>query len=505
MQTPFQLTGEQEINYVTPRKFVSLLFHHPKIAIWTFSLVFGIAIVLAIVQKPVYRCQMTFLINMERTDPLVTTDASLVPKTVPGITDAAINSELQLLKSQDLLREVVIACNLQSIEGKSAFGLLRRRLARSSTADPNPNAAIARAALTLQRNMSVELIPKTSMIRLSYVSPDPQLSAKVLKTYSELYLKKHVAVRRPVGTFDFFKQEADRYHEQVAKGERDLENFASTNNVASLETEKSTTFKKLTELEVSRRETQASIRVTGQRIRTLRTQMADVPPRFTTQVRKESGRPPDQLQSTLLTLELKRSELTGVFQPDYPAVKEIEKQIAEAKAALAASQERFVIEETTDRDPAHEWLRIELEKAEVELIELKSKENAIAAMIGQFGEKAARLNNLEARYNDLTRSLKLAEASYITYYNKQEQARVSDALDAQRILNVAVADSPFLPTLPSKNPASIVLLIGLVTAVVFSSCFAFVAERIDSPLRTPHDVEKSLGLRVVAAIPERLD
>lgn len=506
MAQEIQLSRPEEISYVTPRDFASAAFHHRRLVFWTFFLVMGATLLFVIFRRPLYRSQMTILINLERTDPVVTTDPNMVQKMVPGITEETINSEMELLKTRDLLREVVIACRLHLVKDESSLNLFKNWLRRFAGATETPqNVKIAKAVRKLQNDLAVELIPKSTLIRVSYSSPDPERSEKVLETLSDLYLKKHLAVRRPAGTFNFFKQEADRYHRQLEDAERNLENFARDNHVASVDAEKESTLKKLTELENTRHETEAAIKVTNERIRTLQFRLAEVPSRLTTQVRKASSLPPDQLQSTLLTLELKRTELEGLFQPDYPAVKEVEKQIVDAKAALAASQEREIVEKTTDRDPTHEWLRAELEKAKVDLVDFQSRAKATTAMIASYIGKARRLNDLDVRQADLARSVKLAENAYFIYQKKQEEARISDALDRQKILNVAIAEKPFFPVLPSTLPSSIVLLVGLVFASVISGCLAFGAERINPSFRTRQEVENFLGVSVVAAIPERFE
>ncbi len=506
MAREIRLARREEITYVTPRDFASAVFNHRRLVVWTFLLVLAAAFFYLLLRQPLYRSQMTILINLERTNPVVTTDPNMVQRTVPGITAEEINSEMELLKTRDLLQEVVMVRRLYLPNGSSWWGRYKSWLGKiAGTTETPQNIKVARAVSKLQSDLAVELIPKSTLIRVSYSSADPELSAKVLETLSDLYLKKHLAVRRPPGTFDFFKEEADRYHRKLEEAERSLENFPRDNHVASVIAEKEATLKKLTELQVARHETEAAIGVTSQRIETLQLRMAQVPSRLTTQVRRASSLPPDQLQSTLLTLELKHTELEGLFQPDYPAVTEVEKQIADAKAALAASQKQAVVEKTTDRDPTYEWMRGELEKARVDLVDLRSREKATTAMIGRFAEKATRLNDLEVRQNELARSAKLAEEAYINYQQKEEEARISDALDRQRILNVAIAEKPSIPILPSTLPSSIVLLIGLVMAGLASVGLAFSAEQMNASFRTRQEVENYLEIPLVAAIPERFE
>ena len=503
MAREIELARRGRITYFTPRDFASVLFLHRRLVLWTFLLVLGAVLIFALLRQPLYQSQMTILVNMERTDPVVTSDPNLVQKTLPGITDEEVNSEVELLKANDLMRQVVIACHLDQVKNHSVVHMIGKWLEKPAGVNEAPeNVRIAKAVLKLQRELVVERIPQSTLIAVSYSSPDPQLSAHVLDTLSDLYLKKHLAVRRPTGTLKFFKQEANLYKKRLMHAEQSMDSFTRDNHVPSVEAERDATIKKLTELQVSRRETQAGIEVTKQRLGVLQNQMAQLPPRLTTQMRKTSGLPPDDLQSTLLTLELKRSELLGIYQPDYPAVKQVEEQIAAAKAAVKASQKWSAVEETTDRDATYEWLRSQAEKAKVDLVDLHSQEKASAAMIAQFSAKARHLNNLMVQQNNLSRSVKLAEDAYITYKKKQEEARISDALDRHRFLNVHIADAPYVPVLPSTIPAPVILFTGLVLACISSVGLAFGAEQMNPSFRTRDEVENLLQVPVVIAIPK---
>lgn len=498
-----QLVRPQRILNLTPRDFVSVLFRHRKTVTWTFSLVFVSIMIFAIVRQPSYRSQMTILVNRERMDPVVTADRNLVQRVLPGITAEEVNSEMALLKTNDLLRQVVLACGLDSAKPKSMLGRFKGWLTMRAGDVSSPDLRIARAERKLASDLQVELVPKTTLLSVSYSSPNPELSARVLSHLSELYLRQHSAVHRPAGALEFFRREADGYHRQLQDAEKRLEELSRVNHVGSIDSEREAALKKLIDLQLSRHETAASIEVTNQKLLTLNNQMSKLQPRLTTQVRRQTSRPADQLQSTLLALELKRTELLTIFKPDYPPVKEVEEQIAKAKTAVADSQGWQVVEETTDRDSTYEWLRAEIEKATIDLASLRSEERSIDDMIVKFEDKAARLNDLEIQRSDLLRSAKLAEAAYITYQNKQEEARISDTLDSQRILNVAIADKPFVPVLSSSLSGSIVILLGMILASFASVAMAFGIDNLDTRFRTPQEVQQLLDVQVVAAIPER--
>ena len=73
------------------------------------------------------------------------------------------------------------------------------------------------------------------------------------------------------------------------------------------------------------------------------------------------------LKTTLLTLELKRTELLQKYEPKYRLVQDADQQIAETRKAIELAEKNAVREETTDRDPTYDWAQTELAKAKADL------------------------------------------------------------------------------------------------------------------------------------------
>ena len=90
------------------------------------------------------------------------------------------------------------------------------------------------------------------------------------------------------------------------------------------------------------------------------------------------------------------------------------------------------------------------------------------------------------------------------YQRKQEEARISDALDRQRISNVVVAEPASVPFLPQPRWL-FVLSGGGLFAALSSIVLAFAVDYWDPSFRTPEEVESLLGSPVVAAIPRDSD
>jgi uncharacterized protein involved in exopolysaccharide biosynthesis len=111
------------------------------------------------------------------------------------------------------------------------------------------------------------------------------------------------------------------------------------------------------------------------------------------------------------------------------------------------------------------------------------------------------LDQKEVQQQDMLRAAKADEENYLLYLRKQEEARISDALDRQRISNVVVAEAATVPFKPQGWRLLIVLLGGLI-ACVASVMGAFAADYWNPSFRTPEEVESFLDSPVVAAFPK---
>jgi uncharacterized protein involved in exopolysaccharide biosynthesis len=418
-------------------------------------------------------------------DPVVTAQQNSSQVASDVVTEEDINSEVELLNSDDLLRNVVLQTGLQQEENAGASDI-----------------RIARAVRLLEAKLKIEPLRKTNVISVRYQSSNPELAAKVLKAVAAAYMEKHLEVHRSSGEFRFFDQQTNQYRDGLRAAEQKLTQFTQQQGVVSAQMERDLTLQKLNEFDAQSRQAQAAMAENEQRIRSLQAQMAAMQPRLTTQVRtSDNAQLMQQLKSTLLNLELKRTELLTKYDPSYRLVQEVEKQIADTRGSIAAEENKPIREETTDQNPTYQWLRSELAKAETDLRGLKAKAGAADAIARQYRDTARRLQDSGLVQQDLLRTAKTEEDNYMLYVRKREEARISDALDQRGILNVAVAEQPTVPALPARSPF-LAGLLALVLATSVSLTAAFVVDFVDPSFRTPDEVLAYLGTPVLAALPK---
>jgi uncharacterized protein involved in exopolysaccharide biosynthesis len=490
---PYQELERKEENQVSPtmRELAMVLFRQRRLFVAVSGLVFVLAVVYAFAGAT-YRAQVRVLVRRGRADPPMAAQENAPPDfSRVEVTEEELNSEVELLKDDDVLRRVVETNDL------AAQDWLRWLRPHEEQA-----ARVERAAKKLAGRLDVEAIRKTNLIAVTYDAPDPQMAAHVLQSLASVYLEKHVEVHRPGGQLHFFDQQTGESRRQLEEAKKKLVEFTQSRGVVMAAQQRDLVLQRLDELAASYHETQVQMSETEHRVREIDAQLARLPERTTTQVRTADN--PEllrALKASLLDLELKRTQLLTKFEPAHRLVKEVEEQILQAKAAITAEKLTPVRDETTDQDANYEWARSERQKAQVEMKGLRAREATTNAHLAAYRTLARQLGEDAIVQDDLTNSEKAAQENYLLYVKKREEARMGDALDLGGIVNVAIAEQPVVPALPVW-PAGVVVLGGFVAALTSGTGAAFAADYLDPALRTPEDALACLRIPVLASLPE---
>jgi uncharacterized protein involved in exopolysaccharide biosynthesis len=258
---------------------------------------------------------------------------------------------------------------------------------------------------------------------------------------------------------------------------------------------------KLSEVDASYRQTRIELSETQQRVWELGNQLAKLPERTTTQVHiSDNPELLKALKSSLLDLQLKRTQLLTKFEPSHRLVQEVDQQIAQAEAMIATEIAAPLRDEMTDKNAHYEWAKSELQRTQVQLRALQAREAATSAQEASYRAAARQLGEDAITQDDLLSTEKAALETHLLYVKKQEEARMDDALDERGIVNVVIAERPVAPALPLWS-AWTVLAIGLAAAGVAGTGAAFAADHVDPAFRTPDDVRVFLNAPVLASLP----
>jgi len=475
----------------TLRGLLGAMFRNARVLRVTFLLTFGGAVLAILMFGIRYEADTQILVKHRRADEVVSTDESSRDQQsstdVP--TERELNTEISLLRSQDLLQGVVQDLGLDKTEIHRWDSLLSWH---------NEQWRLARATRNLQDGLKITEVPQSNLIHIAYRSSRPELASAVLSDLNKQYLAKHLAVYRPAGVFDFFHQQTQHYQQELEQAEQQLASYDLAKNSSDPELEKEILVKKAGEFEGNLRETESAEADTAKRIRELESEMSRTPAQLTTQV--VSGDNPQllaNLKTSLEDLETRRIDLLTKYQPTYRLVQDVDKQIADLKSAIAAQGQAPVKTVSNAQNPTYLLLQAELVKANADLNGYQARARATAPVITAYQQQALMIDQKGIQRADLLRNIKDAEQNYTLYVQKQEQARISDELDKSRILNVAVAEAPVAPSFPVYSPV-LLILAATIVALMLSIAAAFVADYFDPTFRTPEEVMGIMNVPVLA-------
>jgi uncharacterized protein involved in exopolysaccharide biosynthesis len=483
-------SGQQAaISTFTTRDLVAMGFRHRKaLLISFFAVLLGTAFTAE--TMPRYEAHTEILVHRERVDPVVSAQSGNPMIENEEVTEEMMNSEAELLKSDDVLRPVVLATGLDKRQLKTFFFFKR-----------TPEQAVYKAVANLKSSLRVEALPKSDVIKVTLPSTDPKEAARILTALDDAYLQKHKELHNPAGQFAFFDEQTKKAQAELAAVEEKLKAFPQVAGTPNPVLARDIALQKVNDFNFSLGQARADLADTQHRLDALEELQKNTNPRLLTQERKsDDGNSLRDMKSKLLDLELRKSDMSYKYQPDYPPLVELQKEIVHTQAAIAS--QKPLDDVTTDRNPTFAWVVDEQAKAKAQVKGDEARIAELETVIRQNMDAVRRLDTSSIELKDLTRAGNDAETKFLLYSQKREEARISNALDTTQIVNVVIQERPAAPVYPAQS-GWLFALIGTVLALTVSAGVMFMKERMDVSFRTPAEVETILSLPVLAAVPSQ--
>ena len=484
-----------------------------QIAITFFGIVAAVTAGTLLLPKQ-YESRMKILVKSERVEMLANSDGG--GSGYRGdVGEEQINTEIELLDSNDLLQQVVVKSGLEQLEQVNP-----------SVRGDRTAVAIEKAVVRLKRDLKVSPVRKANVIEIKYATTDPRRAVAVLRQLTESYLEAHLKVHATPGTYEFFSKQADRYRREIASAEASLAAFRGRANVVMLIQQKDAVLQSVSNSESALMQAEAAVREYTDKIADTRKQLEATAPRIVTQSRTVPNQySVDHLGTMVAELENRRTQLLTKFRPDDRLIEEVSKEISDTQAALERATRSRGLEEATDINPVHATLATEMAKEQAALTGIDARRRELAKQVQSYRDQLMRLGNTTAEYDDLTRSQKEAEENYLLYSKKAEEARIAESLDQQKIANVAIAETPVEPHLPSRPNVPLNITLGVLAAGFVSLAPSFIkmkfvregtpgaeldsqtslggtpkADHLLGPVESAADIEEVTGLTVLATV-----
>lgn len=436
-----------------------------------------------------------------------------------------VKSEIEILKSQELVEKVVDAIGPAAVleppeetvqgnngvAGAKADALFRfRKTLRGACKEVtgllkhlslNPLSDRDVAILKVMKNLEIDPLKNSDVIALAYETKGRGLARETLEKLVGFYLDKHIIVRRTAGSYQFFDQQTGQFRNSLARAEEDLRQLKNQTGIASLEEQRRVLLKRIGDLEQEAETTESALAASKAKVEAMEKTLADLPRTLT--VQETTGNPnqgADLMRARLYELQLKEQDLLSKFTETSKPVCEVRRQIAEGQTLLSG-EERSRTQVTKGLNESYKQVEVALlnERATLSSLQAKAREQR-AQLTGARGELQS-INDSEIRLAHVQREMGIQEAHYRKYNEKLEQARIDQALETGKISNISVVQSATYPMKPVRPKKALNIALGLILGIVGGIGLAFISEYLDHTFKSPEDIKQKLDLPMLASIP----
>lgn len=447
-------------------------------------IVFVVAAIATLKQKPVYRAQV--VLDIQKENPDIPTIQELYA--LEAVSETYLRTQYSILASESLARRVIDELHLDSLLEFNAPRWWSWAKSKKSTARqpfaigpvPPDRDESQRVLERFQNHLAVDPVNHSRLVAVRFDSRDPDLAARVANTLAADYIEQNLQARWTATqtAADWLSQQLSTVKSKLEKSEDELQAYAHRNGLIFIQSDKGTSEnaqnQRLQQLQEELTHAQADRYSKEAIYRLVQTgDYGSLPGVFENRMLQD-------LTERLTELKREYAQLSATFSPDYPRVKEIQSQINEIESSLQEERNRAASHITNEYLAADNRERLVRQA----LAEQQKQINLIAAQ--------------SVQYNILKREVDTNKQLYEGLLQELKAAGLSSSLKASNIRVVDPAEPPARPVRP-KIPLNLAFAAALGLMLGISA--AFVQERLDDTVKGADDVERLLGLSALALIP----
>ena len=343
------------------------------------------------------------------------------------------------------------------------------------------DARVKAAGGVLLNRVKVDPERMSRLVGVSFASPDPQLSKRVIDAWSENFIQTTLERRYGATTYarGFLEDRLRQLRVRIDQSERALVGYASRENIVNIPSsggaqgeagERSLVADDLVNLnhelaQATADRVQAESRLRG------------------------GGNVREVLDNAAAnTLRTRRAELASEyarlmqqFDAGYPPAKAVQAQIASIDAALRGESGRV-------SDVLQETYQAAL-----------TREQTLNEQVSKLTGKVLDFRRRSIQYNILSREVDTNRQLYDALLQRYKEIGVAGGVGVN---NISIVDPAELPTIPSSPRLLFNMALALLGGLLAGVGLALLLEQIDEGITDPIEVEQLLGLPLIGVTPK---
>lgn len=434
-----------------------------------------------LIRQPVYSARAKVMITKDRSyaevSPLEGTHAvSDLPN------EMVVNSEIQLIRSRDLMRRLH-----DELETQSAT---------------NPEGAFpVPTVVQLEQRVAAVRKPQSNVVEVSYRSSDADFAIHVVNTLVGLYSRYHIETHKALGAFAFFDREAQTAKEGFVQADLELERFDAAHGLTSVATEKDNMLRQRAQLEADLRRTEAQVTELTTKVAAIEAELEYIPEQEAVETEMVPNPLLGYLRQNAARLEMERERLLQLYTPQHRLVVDVETELAALRSQIAGQEGSVVGRKKMAQTPTRRRLQEDLLTSQAELGALEARRAMLAERITDYEGKIRVLHAKHYEVMRLRRDREEAKKRYDSTLGKFNELRISEAMDLAGLSNISVIEAAAMPLEREADYKLMSLALTTFLALLLGVSAAVVVELVNPVMNSDLDVRHHLDLPVLAAIP----
>jgi polysaccharide biosynthesis transport protein len=449
---------------------------------WTvlaaFVTVFLLAIIATLRMTRLYAATSRIAIYPENSNVLGLKDMESVSASEELDYNVAMETQVSILRSDQLALKVIDALHLDSNPGFTGFDSVAKTPAAGishSDLAPDPK-HLAKMLTIFRRGLSIQVVPRTRVIEISYMQRDPRLAAEISNTLVKTFIEENFRTKyeSTSQTADWLSKELSDLQLKVQTSEEKLVRYQKEKGIVGIDEKQNIVTSKLDELNKELTEAQAD-RI--QKESNYQLAQSGDPSAF---AKLSSENLIEKLQAEQAELENQYARATTEFGSAYPQVIELKNQLKQVQASITTENNRLLAK-----------VRDEYRAAE-------QREKLLSAALAEQKQEANQLNESAIEYTALKRDADSNRQLYESLLQRLKEASVTAGLRSSNIRVVDVAQIPIVPSKPNV-PGNIAL--GFLLGIVGGFALALLQENLDTTVLNLEELSAITSLPALGTIP----
>ena len=473
--------AEGEVVDIDLSRYLRLALKHRWLVLGTLLAALVIGVIVTLLSTPIYTASATLQIDRQAAQALEDADVAPAESMIAG--EEFFQTQYGLLRSRSLAEQVVDRLGLVNSDAfLDQMGVDAPR-ADEGTAAERTRRRREVVLRTVQENFGVSPVRGSRLVNISFDSPDPNLSARLVNAFAEGFIESNLERRFQSTAYirDFLEDRIAQTKSRLEDAERQLVTYAGQQQIINFSDssepnaqQESLVSRTLGALNGSLADARAARIAAEARWRQANSSALMVLPEVLQNPAIQ------RLSEERARVSAEYQQKLSIYKPDYPEMQqlsarltELDREIADIAGGVRAS------------------LGAQYQVA-------VNEERALQAQVNGLKGDVLDLRDRSIQYNILQREVDTSRTLYDGLLQRYKEVGVAGGVTAN---NISIVDRAQAPNRPSKPNLLLNIAIAGLVGLGLGVLAALLLEALDETLEKPEDVEEKLGLPVLGIVP----